>query len=283
MEKISISSSNVMFSQKEKGICAELIEDIYRNRVKNKQKIKDLKHKRTNIIKRINAINSMINNQELIEKKKELEKQLKDIDIDVLQTDIQQHAAGKIFLNRIYGSYANKYSPFYDIDCASSITLTGQRVIKETEDIIRKYVKEKYNVDENCVKYQDTDSCGGTSQIITNNGIFEIKDLFEANENINDNISISQHGHEIIDLSKNKIECLTFDSKNKQIKFGKIKKLIRHKVNKKMYKIKVNGKEIITTEDHGLMVYRNGQLIRVSPKEIQKDDKMVNIYEDTEK
>lgn len=36
------------------------------------------------------------------------------------------------------------------------------------------------------------------------------------------------------------------------------------------------------TEDHGCLVYRDGHLQRLSPKEIKKGDKMV-IYNDTQK
>ena len=261
LEKIAISCSNIMFSQKEKGICAQLIDDIYQNRVKNKNEMKILK-------------------TELRKHKKDTQV-YKDLNNKYEQLDMWQYVKGKILSNRIYGTYANKHSPFCDTDLASSITLTGQTIIKETENIIDKYIKEKYHSDEKCVKYQDTDSCHKSSLITTNSGLFEMCDLFDMNIDSN-NINVSQHGHEILDVSKNNIECLTFNKQNNQVEFGKIKKLIRHKVNKKMYKIKVNGKEIITTEDHGLMVYRKDQLIRVSPKDIQKDDKMVNIYDDTE-
>ena len=65
----------------------------------------------------------------------------------------------KIFLNSIYGTFANRHSPFYDIDAAQSITLTGQACVKESSVIIQQYANEKYGIEEELPIYSDTDSC----------------------------------------------------------------------------------------------------------------------------
>ena len=50
---------------------------------------------------------------------------------------------------------------------------------------------------------------------------------------------------------------------------------MKHKVKKEMFKIKVNGKEVICTEDHSVMVERNGEVIEVSPRDILSTDRLV--------
>ena len=52
---------------------------------------------------------------------------------------------------------------------------------------------------------------------------------------------------------------------------------MKHSVKKRMYKIKCNGKEVIITEDHSIMVNRNGKLISVKPKDILKTDMLITI------
>jgi DNA polymerase elongation subunit (family B) len=259
-EKIAISAAKILFSQKERGICGELIDEIYQKRIIIKNKIKEL----------------------TIELKKHSKdsKIHQDIVNEIDQLDLMQHAKCKIFLNRIYGTYANKHSPFYDIDCASSITTTGQAIIKAASEFANEYTKQKYGVEENLIRYADTDSCIGQTLITTNNGIFEIEKLFEMHQQSN-NTTTSNFGHEIIDVSNDDLKCLTFFEKQNLVDLGKIKKIIRHKVKKNLYKIKSNGKEVVITEDHSIMIFRNNVLMGVKPNELKKSDKLISIYNDT--
>ena len=50
---------------------------------------------------------------------------------------------------------------------------------------------------------------------------------------------------------------------------------MKHKVKKKLYKIKVNGKEIICTEDHSVIIKRNGKFLDIKPKDIKVGDKII--------
>ncbi len=50
---------------------------------------------------------------------------------------------------------------------------------------------------------------------------------------------------------------------------------MKHKVKKHMYKLKVEGNEIIVTEDHSIMFERNGTLIEGSVKDLQAGDKII--------
>ena len=130
-EKVAVSKAGVLYSQKFKGVCPNLINKIYTERVEAKKKMKELE----------------------LSKKKDKETQDSIIYYDTLQYTL------KILLNSIYGVFANKHSPFMDIDNASSITLTGQAVAKAGSDILRQYAINKYGIAEDVVVYGDTDSC----------------------------------------------------------------------------------------------------------------------------
>ena len=50
---------------------------------------------------------------------------------------------------------------------------------------------------------------------------------------------------------------------------------MRHKTTKRLFKIKVNGKEVILTEDESMVVLRDGKLERVKPIELRKGDGII--------
>ena len=70
-------------------------------------------------------------------------------------------------------------------------------------------------------------------------------------------------------------KSLCFDTDMKVVTEDKINYVMKHKVKKRMFKIKVNGKEVVVTEDHSIMVLRNGCVIECKPNNIQKGDKLV--------
>lgn len=156
-EQIAISKAGVMYSQKHKGFCPELLEKIYADRVANKKMLKD--HKRA-----------------LSHCKQGSDKWKEHTDA-ANKLDIMQYTL-KILMNRLYGTFANEYSPFCDIDAAGSITLTGQSVIKEASNICSRFAK-KYNVESNINIYGDTDSV-----------YFSLKDILQK-----ENINLIENGH----------------------------------------------------------------------------------------
>ena len=60
------------------------------------------------------------------------------------------------------------------------------------------------------------------------------------------------------------------EKENKNIKY-----VMRHKTTKRLFKIKVNGKEVILTEDESMVVLRDGKLERVKPTELRKGDGII--------
>jgi intein/homing endonuclease len=54
--------------------------------------------------------------------------------------------------------------------------------------------------------------------------------------------------------------------------YSKLKGIYRHRTSKRRFKITLeSGKHVIVTEDHSVMVEREGKLIEVKPLEINRD------------
>ena len=137
-EKLSISKYNVLYTQKLKGVVPKLIDRLYAERVEAKNKMLELQK----TLDQIKDKTERENTEELI-----------------LDLDTQQYVY-KIVLNSIYGVFAQKHSPLFDIDHAASITLTGQASSKEAANIVMQYTTSKgfdFKKDE-IYKYGDTDS-----------------------------------------------------------------------------------------------------------------------------
>lgn len=137
-EKIAVSKADTLFSQKQKGIVPEYVDSLYAERVQCKNEANEIER---------TLVGKDKKSEEYISLKRKAEQ------LDIVQFTL------KILLNSIYGVFANKHGPLYDIDCAGSITLTGQAVIKEASSILDEYAATKYNVSTSITHYNDTDSC----------------------------------------------------------------------------------------------------------------------------
>lgn len=132
--------------------------------------------------------------------------------------------------------------------------------------------------DENVSIYADTDSCQSDSVISTDKGRFTIEDWYN-NNTINGSAGTTMTGHESV---KTNDMILNYDE-NKGIYFAPVKRIIRHKVSKKRWRLKTkSGKEIYVTDDHSMIVFRDGVKLEVKPSQIIKTDKILviknNIY-----
>lgn len=144
-EKCCLSKANILFSQKKRGIVPEFLDYYFNQRVDVKSKMKECDVK-------LAAAKKEGNNNLVIDLEREMER------LDTKQLTI------KILINSLYGAFGSKTAPFGDDDIASSVTLTGQAIIKQSNDIIRAFVKRDIpdissTELENVIVYNDTDSC----------------------------------------------------------------------------------------------------------------------------
>lgn len=142
----SMSASGVMFDQSYQSISSRFCDSLYTKRKTVKDKMFGLTQTRDTFEKD--------------------SPEYKKLDTQVKQLDVEQYLY-KILLNSTYGSFANRYFSLYDIDCAKSITTTGQAMIKQAEKIINTCIVDEWKVEEkDRIVMIDTDSCGITVEDI---------------------------------------------------------------------------------------------------------------------
>lgn len=198
----------------------------------------------------------------------------------------------KLALNSIYGAFGNRWFYFYNVDIAETITKQGKDAILYAENMVNLYFNKYWHKDikthekmgitvtgqikEPVGIYIDTDSVVGDTIIHTNSGSMTIEELYQRSldNNLRD-AGTTLNGHESVNTD---LKTLNW-SKSNELYYAPIKRVIRHKVSKKKWKLKLkSGKEIIVTNDHSLIVFRNGIKIEVKPSEILKTDKVLSVY-----
>jgi len=184
-----------------------------------------------------------------------------------------QHAL-KICLNSAFGSLGNEYFRFYDIRNAEAITYSGQTVIKWIEKDLNSYLNTVSGTkDEDLVIAMDTDSVLGGSVIKVNNINMTISDFYEM---IDFNyLKYDEFNQKYVKkVSEYITPSLSFDKKiqNKSIKY-----VMKHKVKKRLYEIKVNGKSVKVTEDHSIIVKnkKTNEIYPVKPQDLSPQDHYV--------
>ena len=172
-EKITISRSKVMFTQKKRGVLSDLVDKFYKKRVLIRTILKDLK----------------------IEIKTASEENKKLLKNRINQLDTKQQAIKRI-LNSSYGATANKYCAIGDADIAESITLTGQAVIKQARELYKNFIRENTNITDEAeiekgLIFGDTDSLGVLISLVV--------------DQFSENGKVTQQAYEVADKLQNYI------------------------------------------------------------------------------
>ena len=177
----------------------------------------------------------------------------------------------KTLINSLYGALGNKAFILINEKIAQAITGNGRYFIKSFGRRIENHLQSLKNWNRPYYIYSDTDSCVGDTLISTSQGKIKIEDLFERSGEIVKN----ENGSFVKRLDEN-ILAKSMNS-NFEIQDKKIIYVMKHKVNKRMFKISVNNKSVIITEDHSLVVKRNNKLISVKPKELKNIDEIIQL------
>jgi DNA polymerase elongation subunit (family B) len=141
-EELAITKANFLFTQKFKGIVPLFVDHFYNKRVEVKKELQKYK-------------------VEMSKLKKGTDEYRKASDMaDKLNA---HQMCVKVLINSCYGYFGNKQAPIGDDDIAASVTLTGQAVIKESNTLIKEYLKANVvgisdSKLEESIVYNDTDS-----------------------------------------------------------------------------------------------------------------------------
>lgn len=230
---------NTMF-----GLYPTILRDLFKQRAEMKKELAIYKDKKEHI--------------EKYQKNYENDKEYKECVFKLKYCDTKQKAL-KVFMNTFYGEMGNKNSPLFQLPLAGGVTSAGQYNLL----LVKKYVESL-----NHKVYYGDSVVGNTPILIRYNKshirLVNIKDLgwkdykiwnYKEKEFILNNINPFLN-----------IEVYTENG------WSKIKKMIRHKTNKKLYRISTSNSMVIVTEDHSLLDENKN---KIQPNECNKDTKLL--------
>lgn len=220
--------------------------------------------------------------------------------------DLKQHAE-KILLNSLYGSCGTIYFLYYDLAIAEGITLMGQCYIQKASREAVNYICENLGIDYDgsMLCAGDTDSVDAKTRVVLVRTVNPIEAeifglpegtkvygedtiesiynksggdiLFENPSGANVKLPvrvnhpfISPPYMQIQPKSTEPLRTLCVDE-NGKLEETDIEFVMKHKVKKHMYRLCIPGKTVDITEDHSLVVERDGELVEIKPKELYSD------------
>ena len=256
-KEYTIAANGSMYDKSFIGIIPETMSYLFDTRKRIKREMKDIEREIEKLKSDTNTDKSLI-------------KKLKD---KVSAMDALQHAY-KILANSGYGAIGNETFRYYKNEIAEGITATGQLSIKYISNEINNFLNEKIGTQGvDYVIANDTDSVVGETNIYTEEKEQNISDFYDENKGE----IIKETENNFVVKPKIPIKTLTYDEINQKPIFRNVKYIKKHKVKKRIYEIKIKGKSVKVTEDHGLVVKRNGKLVEVKPTQVVKGDIFVTI------
>lgn len=181
----------------------------------------------------------------------------------------------KLKLNSTYGACGNEHFKFFDIRLVESTTKTGQEVLYHMARSVGLILEGEYIYPNKSVIYGDTDSVASDS-IVRIDGIEDtIENSFER---LSKEIGIVVEGtREYLKMSS-KYMTPVYNYDDRSIESKPLLTIYRHRTKKKMFRLNLtDGTVLNVTEDHSLLVFRDGEILEIKPSELQSDDKFLKI------
>jgi len=181
----------------------------------------------------------------------------------------------KISLNSLYGALLNAGCRFFDKRIGQSTTLTGRRITRHMCAKTNELFTSEHDYQGSTVIYSDSVT-GDTLIDLEDGSQIAIENLFKQYHFV-----VSQDGGKEYAIPTevdpvNKV--LGYDALSDDAKYGKINYVMRHKTKKKLWRITTeSGKKITVTEDHSLIVDRDGFTEEIRPSELLNTDLIITV------
>jgi DNA polymerase elongation subunit (family B) len=201
---------------------------------------------------------------------KETQKKYEDVCFEYNALDSKQKAL-KVFMNTFYGEAGNKRSPLFMLQVAGGITTSGQRNIKKAYNFVQ---------ERGCKVYYG-DSVPGDSPVVIKflNGDMDVRTIDNI-PNSSDWVDYPQFKPaETEPVRINKEQHLPLAGLHIWSSRGwtPIRRVIRHKTNKRMFRINTGGGVVEVTEDHSLM---NSKREAVKPGDVKIGTELFHSFPD---
>ena len=190
---------------------------------------------------------------------------------DLLQFYDKSNQVVKILLNSTYGALLNAGSRFFDQRIGQSTTLTGRSITRHMASKTNEMIVGEYDHYGDSIIYGDTDSLTGDAVIRSNIGDLPISEMFDKCTDF------WKYGDKEFARDSD-IMVMSYDTAWQDPYMGHIQYIYRHPVSKAMYEITDQlGNMVTVTEDHSVMVERDGQLIETRPAEMRHTDILISL------
>jgi intein/homing endonuclease len=167
----------------------------------------------------------------------------------------------------VYGAILNPGCRFFDNRIGQSTTLTGRAIAKHMDSFVNECIFGKYDHVGDSIIYGD--SVTGDTLIRTDSGQITISELY------NQCLQHEKNGDKEYGV-QSFAKVIGFNAFEDSPVMSNISYVMRHKTKKKLYKITLqNDKSVIVTEDHSVMVDRDGFLLEIKPTEILDTDLII--------
>ena len=167
----------------------------------------------------------------------------------------------KILLNSHYGYLGYPRSRWYSRESARAITAWSRHYIRETT----------HKAEQQGFKPLYNDSISGERfiTIMNSGGLIEVKNV-EQLFNETDSPTMERNGKE--EKLVTGVKALSVNPKTLKPEWKPINEIIRHKTNKKMFRINQKFGETVVTEDHSVLIEKNMKLVEVGPLNMNENN-----------
>lgn len=164
--------------------------------------------------------------------------------------------AVKILMNAFYGVFASSFYRFTDHNIGSAITSFARETVKTL-------IKRLEEADHNVI-YGDSITGDRFVTILDPEGIVQIKNIEELfNENKK---KIKKRGEKEV-ISLHGYRALSMLPSGKST-WSEITEIVRHRTDKKIFRVSQKFGESVTTEDHSFMTWQDGELLETRPNDM---------------
>jgi DNA polymerase elongation subunit (family B) len=186
----------------------------------------------------------------------------------------------KINLNSLYGALLNPHSRFYDHRLGQSTTLTGRCIARHMAAETNRVIAGEYDHMGKSIIYGD--SVTGDSMIRTSEGHMPIEELFDKIQYkvLTDQDEDGNYKEYAIptDAEPYGIQVMGYSAFEDNATPNNISYVMRHKTKKQLYEIETeDGRVVTVTEDHSIIVDRDGFTEEIKPADLLEDDMLITI------
>lgn len=194
----------------------------------------------------------------------------------------------KVLTNSLYGAVANKYFRLFHYPTAKTITATGREIVKMGAYHVHHYLQKMKDEGKIDVEPYEFNPNFFDDEVLENiiYGDSVTEDTIIKTKSFPEGIKIKDFFENYITRRKTNYGreyifpvdefILTLD--NDKEKYKPINNVMKHRTDKNIYRITTeSGKEVFVTEDHSIMVERNGELEKVRPEDILEDDIVITL------